>query len=144
MFRRTFMCSALAAAYLVLGGLPALVADDKADKAGPSGAWARKDGMQALEFADKDILKLFPHGKDAGIVIACSYSVDKEGLIKAKITELQAKDEVKAKLKELVPVGYEFSFHWKAKDDKATLGEIKGENAEHLKAHLEGEYEKKN
>jgi hypothetical protein len=128
---------------VALGSLPALAADDKA-KAGPSGAWARKDGMQGLEFADKDVLKLFPHGKDAGIVIVCSYSVDKEGLIKAKITELQAKDEVKAKLKELVPVGYEFNFHWKAKDDKATLGDIKGENAEHLKAHLEGDYEKKN
>jgi len=144
MYRRTFVCGAMATC-VALGSLSALASDEKADKAkaGPSGAWARKDGMQAIEFADKDVLKLFPHGKEAGIVVVCSYSVDKEGLIKAKITELQAKEEVKAKLKELVPVGYEFSFKWKVKDDAATLGDVKGENPEHLKAHLEGDYEKR-
>jgi len=52
----------------------------------------------------------------------------KDGLVKAKITELQGR--AKEKVKEAAPVGLEFTFKWQAKDDSATLDDLKGENTE--------------
>jgi hypothetical protein len=86
-------------------------------------------------------LKISPHGKDELILILCKYTIDKDGLVKAKVTELEGK--AKDKVKEVVPVGYEFTFQWKAKDDMAALDDVKGDNVEHLKSHLEGKYGKK-
>ena len=61
--------------------------------------------------------------------------------MKAKISELQgsAKDMAKDK----IPVGLEFTFKWTAKDGNAELAEVKGENTDIFKSHLEGKYEKK-
>jgi len=94
-----------------------------------------------IEFSDKDVMKIVPHGEKKVIVVVCEYTVDKQGLVKAKIKELEG--EAKDKAKDHLPVGLEFSFKWQVKDDAATLDDVKGDNVDPLKAHLEGKYEKK-
>jgi len=136
-------CALLACAFLALAGLSASADDKKGDKdkSAPAGVWQMKDGEQRIEFADKGVLKISPHGKDELILVVCKFTVEKDGSVKAKVTELSG--EAKDKVKDVVPVGYEFTFKWNAKDDAATLDEVKGENVEHLKSHLEGKYGKK-
>lgn len=128
-----------ACAALILIGRSA--ADDK-DKPALSGVWKLQGGEPKIEFADKETLKISPHGDSDVIVIVCKYTVEKEGRIKGKITELQGKEEVKQKAKEILPVGLEFSFKWTVKKDSATLDDMKGDNVDPLKGHLEGKYEK--
>jgi hypothetical protein len=130
-------------AVLVCGvvALAAAAEEKKDDKAALSGTWAMKGGELKVEFADKDTMKIFPHGKAEVLVIRCSYTADKDGLVKAKVTELEG--EAKDKAKDHVPVGAEFTFRWKAKDGTAKLDEVKGEKADVFKNHMEGEYEKK-
>ena len=86
-------------------------------------------------------MKIYPHGDNKVIVVVCEYSLKKDGLVKAKITELQGR--AKEKVKEAAPVGLEFTFKWQAKDDSATLDDLKGDNTEALKAHVEGKYDQK-
>lgn len=135
---------ALACSILILADVTAS-ADDKAEKKKPAltGVWMLDGGEMKIEFADKNVLKLFPHGNSDVIVILCEYTVEKEGHVKAKITDFDGKDEAKEKVKEILPAGTEFSFKWKAKDDTAKLDELKGEKVEALKSHLEGDYKKK-
>jgi hypothetical protein len=120
-------------------------ADDKdgKDKPALSGTWVKKEGELKIEFADKEVLKVSPHGKDDLILIVCSYTVDKNGLVKAKVTDFEGQDEAKQKVKEKLPVGTKFGFTWKVKGEAATLADVEGEKVETLKSHLEGEYQKK-
>ena len=74
--------------------------DDK-DKPALSGIWVRQGGELKIEFCDKDVLKIDPHG-NGEILIVCKYSVEKEGRIKVKIDELEGKEEVKEKVKDKV------------------------------------------
>lgn len=120
---------------------PFAVADDK--KTAPAGAWAKKEGQAHLEFADKGVLKVHPHGDKADLVIVCSFTTGKDGVVKVKVTDHEGDDKFKAKLKEVVPVGTEFQFKWAATDDAATLEDVDGKDADRLKSHLEGGYEKK-
>ncbi len=108
-----------------------------------SGAWQRKDADVKLDFGKKGVLKIYPHGEKEEIVLSCEYSVGKDGRVKAKVTGLEAKKEVKEKLEEHVPVGTAFSFRWKVKGAAATLSDLKGDKADHLKSHLEGDYTEK-
>ena len=68
------------------------------------------------------------------IAVICEYTVDKEGLVKAKITDLGGKEEAKKNVKEMLPVGTKFSFQWKVTDDAAKLADLKGDEVEPLKA----------
>jgi hypothetical protein len=124
---------------LALAG-PSATADDK-DKTALSGAWVQKGGELKIEFGDKDTLKIFPHGDSDALVVVCGYTAEKGKPVQAKITELEGKGKEKAR--EHVPVGLEFSFTWQVKDGVATLDNVKGKNADILKSHLEGKYEKK-
>ncbi len=135
----------LACVTLALAALAASVDATKDDKDKPalSGVWELKGGEPKIEFADKEVLKISPHGKDEVILILCHYTVAKGGLVKAKITDHEGKEQAKEKAKELLPVGLEFSFKWQVKDDIATLEDIKGDKVDVMKAHLEGKYEKK-
>jgi RNA polymerase sigma factor (sigma-70 family) len=121
--------------------------EDKEEKdkkpAAPSGTWVRKEGEMKIEFVDKETVKLYPHGENEVIIISCSYSVEKEGIVKVEVTDLEGKEEAIKKAKERVPVGFKFSFRWKVKDGAATLSEVKGKDADTLKSHLEGDYAEK-
>lgn len=136
--QNAFKFAVLACALLALAAVAA--ADDKGKL---SGVWDKKAGELKIEFADKDVMKISPHGDKVEFVIVCKYTVDKDGLVKAKISELKGKEEVIEKAKDKVPVGAEFSFKWKVKGDAATLDDLKGDKADGLKSHLEGDYEKK-
>jgi hypothetical protein len=96
-----------------------------------------------LEFPDKEVLKVFPHGDKDAFAIVCSYTLGKDGVVKVKVKDYEGSDEIKEKAKNFVPVGLEFSFTWKAKDGSATLADITGEKADAIKNHLEGDYEAK-
>lgn len=116
--------------------------DDKKE-AGLTGTWVRKEGELKIEFTGKDSLKIFPHGENEVIVVLCEYSLGKDGLVKAKLTSLEGKEDAIKKAKELLPIGLKFSFQWKVKGGVATVGEVKGDKVETLKSHLEGDYAEK-
>jgi hypothetical protein len=144
MLRKSIGCgAALACGLLALAGLSASAGDkkDDKDKPAPAGVWVLKEGEARIEFSDKDVLKISPHGKDEVILVLCQYAVEKEGRVKAKVTGLEG--EAKEKVKELLPVGFEFSFTWNVKDDSATLDDVKGDNVEAWRSHLEGKYDRK-
>jgi RNA polymerase sigma factor (sigma-70 family) len=111
------------------------------DKQALSGTWLQKAGALKIEFSDKDVMKVLAH--DGALTIRCEYTLGKDGLVKAKVTGLEGTDELKDKAKNHLPVGLAFRFTWKVKGDAATLEDLKGDNTEHLKGHLEGDYEKK-
>jgi hypothetical protein len=131
-----------AAAVLVMAGVSAPAQGQK-DKGKPAlgGVWMQQGGMMKIEFADKDVVKMFPHGDGKDIVVVCSYAVDKDKRVKAKITDLEG--DKAAKAKEILPLGLEFSFTWQVKGDVATLGDVQGKNVDVLKGHLEGKFDKK-
>jgi hypothetical protein len=134
----------LAGAVLALAGLSAAADGKKDDKDKPAltGSWVQQGGELKIEFADKDNLKIVPHGNEEVIVLLCSYTVEK-GVVKAKVTGVEGKEEAKEKVKEKLPLGTEFSFKWEVKGDTGALADVKGEKVEILKSHLEGKYEQK-
>jgi hypothetical protein len=134
----------LACSVFLLARLP-VWSDDKNDKDKPAlaGVWVLKGGELKIKFADKNVVKFFPHGDNDTFTVICEYSVEKEGRVKAKITNFEGKDEAKEAARERLPVGTEFSFTWKAKDGAAKLSDVKGDKVELLKSHLEGEYSMK-
>lgn len=140
---KTITCgSVLACGLFLLAGLSA-TADDKKDKSTLSGTWVQKEGEHKIEFSDKNVMNIFPHGENKVIVIVCEYAIEKENRVKAKITGFEGNDDAKNTVKELIPVGTEFTFQWKVKDDTAKLDDLKCDKVEQLKSHLEGEYGKK-
>jgi hypothetical protein len=147
MFGRTHKCVVLVCGVLALAGLldgPSASADDKG-KPAPSGAWVRKEGELKIEFDGKGKMKICPHGDSEKIAIVCDYS-EKDGRINVKISGVEGSQEKAVeKVKEKLPAGLEFSFKWTVKDDTAKLDDLKGEGdtIDHLKEHLEGDYEQK-
>jgi hypothetical protein len=131
------VCGVVAAACLSAS------AEEKKGKADLSGVWQKKDGDLRIEFSGKDTIKISPHGDRVVFTIVCKYTAGKDGLVKAKIAELEGKAEIIEKAKGHVPVGMKFQFKYVVKDDKATLEDVTGENTDGIKSHLEGEYEKK-
>src|SRR5215831_8094646 len=123
----------LACGLLALACLAATADDKKGDKPALSGTWGKKDGELKVEFADKGVMKIAPHGDSAVIAIVCDYTVEKEGLVKAKVTGFEGKEEAKKHVAEKVPVGTEFSFRWKVKKDTAKLDDLKCGKLEQLK-----------
>jgi hypothetical protein len=146
MFCKSHKCIVLVCGVLSLAGFSASAEDKKDDKAAPSGTWVRKEGELKLEFDGKGELKIAPHGDSKTIAIVCDAATEKDGRIKVKVTGAEgSSEEAVNKVKEHLPAGTQFSFKWTVKGDAAKLDEIKGEGeiVEHLKTHLEGDYEKK-
>ena len=134
----------LAYGVLVSTSMPASGGDKKGDKSALSGAWSQKGGELKIEFAEKGVLKIAPHGDSAVIAIVCKYTVEKPGRVNASITGFEGnKEEAKKKIGEILPIGSKFSFTWTAKEGVARLEEVKGDNADLLKNHLVGEFEQK-
>lgn len=148
MARTTIKCGSVLVSIIAICAILAQLsmtasAGDNKDKTALSGIWELKGGEMRIEYPAKDVMKLFPHGENGPIVIVCKCTAEKK-LVKAKITELEGKDEVIKHVKELLPVGLEFSFKWQVKDAVATASDVEGAKAPPiLKSHMEGEYEKK-
>jgi uncharacterized protein (TIGR03067 family) len=113
----------------------------KRDKLALSGVWTLNGAETKIQFSDKNVVKISPHGDNNVIVVICEYAAEKEGLVKARITGFEGKAH--ATVKEMLPVGTDFSFKWKIKDDTAKLDGLKGDKVELLKSCLEGEYSEK-
>ena len=133
------LCFVVAVAWAV----PGLPADDKKEAKSLSGTWAKKDGDILLEFTGKDGLKFHPHGDKQTLIIICEYAVDKDGIVKAKVTDYDANADQKAHLKQVVPVGFEFKFKYTVTKETAKLDDVTGEKTEMIKSMLEGDYEVK-
>jgi hypothetical protein len=142
---KTLQCGVLlACSVFTLADPPAAAGEKKdKDKPGLSGVWMLKGGETKIEFSDKNVLKISPHGDNDVIVVICAYTAGKAGLVKAKITDFEGKDELKKKVKEMLAIGSAFTFRWQARDDTAKLGDLKGKEVELLKSHLEGEYSRR-
>jgi hypothetical protein len=116
-------------------------ADDdanSAEKPALTGVWVLDGGEMKIDFAKKDVMKLFPHGDSDIVVVVCQYTIEKDNRVKAKITDVEG--EAKEQAEKILPVGLEFSFQWTAKNGAAALKDVKGEDVDLLKAHLEGDY----
>jgi hypothetical protein len=133
----------LACVVLLLAARPASADDKKGNKPTLSGTWGKKDGELKIEFGDKGVMKIAPHGDSAPCVVVCDYTVAKDGLVKVKVTGHEGKEEVKKKLAEHVPMGLKFSFKWTVKGEAARLDNVAGGDVETLKSHLEGDFEQK-
>jgi len=118
---------------------PARAEDKEKDKA-PTGTWVRESsGVDLkLEFT-KDTMKGTVLAGENGFVATGKMTVEKDGTVQVKITEVEEKGNFPGKPK----VGLEFSFKWKATGDKAELSELKGDGVEDAKSIVEGEYKKK-
>ena len=115
--------------------------DKKADdKDALTGKWVREAGGLDLtiEFTGKDAVKMSVFGGENGAIITAKYEV-KDGLVKAKVTEVVEKGSFPGKPAK----GLAFSFRWKVKNETATLDDLKGEGLEDAKAIVEGDYTKK-
>src|SRR5262245_29303016 len=147
MVPKTLKCPVvLACGLLGLAGVAVSADDKKGDKPALSGTWAKKDAELKIEFPDKDVLKIFLHGDnpDKLIAVVCEFTVEKEGLVKAKISGFEGKDDIKKAVGEKLPVGLEFSFKWTAKGGAAKLDDLTGDKVrEVFKTHMEGDFEKK-
>ncbi len=140
MILRNVLAAALAVVVLHHGHLPRAAGDDK--KA-PAGTWAKKGADVKLEFPEKEILKVYPHGDKDAFAVICSYTLGKDGLVKAKVKDYEGSAEIKEQAKNVIPVGLEFEFTWTVKDGAGKLDDVKGDKTEPIKNHLEGDYEKK-
>jgi hypothetical protein len=132
----------LGLAALVLAGSQ-VQADDKNDKPTLSGCWGMKDSEPTLKFTPEGGLTIYPHGDNNAISIECTYTLSKEGLVKVKVKNIDAPEKVIEQVKNVISIGLEFEFHWKADGDKAKLEGMEGKDVEHIKDRLEGEYAKK-
>ncbi len=129
---------------LALTCVSSLVGGGESDKPALSGAWGKKDGELKIEFADEGVMKIVPHGDSTVIAIVCHYKVEKETLVKAKVTGFEGtNEEAKKKIAEHLPVGVKFSFQWTTNGDGARLENVKGDKVETLKSRLEGGFQKK-
>jgi RNA polymerase sigma factor (sigma-70 family) len=123
---------------------PTRAQEDKKQEAPKSltGTWVKKEGELKIEFAETE-MRVYPHGENKVIVVICSYTREKDALVKAKITGFDGNEDAKKAIAEKIPVGTEFTFKWKANKDAATLEDVKCEKSELLKSHLEGEFGEK-
>ncbi|QEL20163.1 hypothetical protein [Limnoglobus roseus] len=123
---------------LVLAAGVAL-AEDKKDTPKLSGTWAREaEGMEIkFKFEEKALVITVANG-DNGITATADYTVDKDGVVKAKVTKVVEKGDFASKTAK----GFEFSMKVALKDKKATISDFKSEHTE-AKAVIEGEYVKK-
>lgn len=77
---------------------------------------------------------------DSLCTMACTYTVDKDGLLKAKMTKKTLKGDFPIELKD----GFTFQFKLKVVKDVATVSDYDAsEHAEAGKGAVEGEYKKK-
>jgi hypothetical protein len=98
------------------GGEPP--ADDKKGDFALTGTWGRKHGALKIEFADKGVMKIAPHGDMTAITITCDYTFEKGRVVKAKVTGAEGTGQQKKHIEMLLPAGTKFSFKWTVKSGR--------------------------
>lgn len=115
------------------------LAEDKKESPKLSGTWAKDaDGAEIKFKFEEKTLTITVAAGDNGMTATADYTVDKDGVVKAKVTKVEEKGSFPAKPAK----GFEFSMKVAVKDKKATVSDFKSEHEE-AKAAVEGEYVKK-
>ena len=115
------------------------LAEDKKEAPKLSGSWAREADGTEIKFTFKEkTLEVSVKNGDNGMTATADYTIDKDSVLKAKVTKVEEKGSFPAKPNE----GFEFSFKITIKDKKAKIEDFKSEH-EGAKDVVEGEYEKK-
>jgi len=129
-------------AALVIGSV-GLAEDKKDDKEKPklSGTWVREvEGFEVkFQFPKAEEMKITVMNGANGAVVKCKYTLDKDGVLKGTVTDVEEKGEFPAKPAK----GFEFEFKFKVDGKKAKLSDFKGENADGAKPVIEGDYDQK-
>jgi hypothetical protein len=115
--------------------------DKKDDKKTIAGTWTREANGLDIEFAfAKDVLKITAMQGDNGVIVTTKFTVEKDGVVKVKVTGVEEKGTFPAK----PPKDLEFSFKWTVKKDGgAALDDLKGDGLDEAKGALEGEFKAK-
>jgi hypothetical protein len=138
--RRLRMFRLLAGSFTLALLVGSVVADDKTDPKEKFVSWERESNGFDLKFEfGKEIVKLNVFNGENGVIVTCKMTIDKKGLVKATVKEVEEKGTFPQKPK----IGFEFSFTWKIEGDKATLSDLMGEGLDEAKPLAEGEYKKK-
>ncbi len=132
--------AATLAASLLLAPLAGAAEDAKAKP--PLGTWVRKVGDNSVRFKiTKDKLHATIRHGDAGFELEATYEVDKDGVLKGKITKVEKKGTDGGPSE-----GEMFSFKFKLDGDAMTVSEVKGNDGQEVggdaKELVEGEYKK--
>lgn len=130
----------LAVAAVVVAAAFAATAEDKKEAPALKGSWSKtvEGGELTFKFAAKDKLVVVVEHDGKSCTLTCESSVDKDGKISAKVTEVTNKDFPSPPEK-----GYKFSFKFKVDKDAAKLTDFEAANADEVKAIVEGDYKKK-
>lgn len=134
MLRRT----AAALVVLVLSTLVLNAADPKAKK--PTGKWVREVGDAKVSFdIHKEKLHFSMNVEGQSMKVDATYEVDKENVIKGKITKIEKKG-----LEGGPNEGDTFSFKFKVEDGTLTVSEVRGADGQEIQGQakelIEGDY----
>lgn len=127
---------------LALALLAAVVAqaDDKKVPTLPTGSWTHEaEGFEIRFTFKKEELKITAKNGENSAAVTCKCEIDKEGMIKATITEVKTKGELPGAPKADNVLNFKFTVDGK----KAKLSDFKSADLDHAKAVLEGDYESK-
>lgn len=114
-------------------------AEDQAS-ALPTGTWTRETEGFNLRFTfKKDELTILAKTDEASVTVKCKLEINKEGVIKATVTEASPKGD----FPEVPKADSEMQFKFKIDGKKAKLSEFTAKDLEHAKPIVEGEYESK-
>jgi hypothetical protein len=120
----------------------ATAADDKKDdkKVPFKGTWVKEaEGVEiAFHFEKPGEMELKATAGESSMTATCKVTTEK-GTVKAEVTKVTEKGEFPQK----PPVGYKFSFKFKAEKGKATLSDFDATNKDEVAPIVEGEYKAK-
>jgi len=131
----------LAVSFVLVLAAP-MMADDKVDAKKLKGKWEREtEGVKlAYEFKSDTSMKalLTPQGADKPIVVEIDYTLDKDGVLSAVITDVKAEEGAGGPAK-----GDKFTFKVEVGKETLIVSDYKGIGDENVKKLVEGEYKKK-
>lgn len=130
----------LSAAAIVVAVAFSATAEDKKEAPELKGAWTKTvEGAElTFKFAAKDKLIVVVEADGKSCTLICKLSTDKDGKHSAEVTEVTNKDFPDPPAK-----GYKFAFKFKVEKDTAKLSDFEADNADQVKAIVEGDYKKK-
>jgi hypothetical protein len=139
--------SRLLACAVAVSALGFAVADDKKDdKKGDtptlSGQWVKEsDGFELIMKFTKDTLTTTAKAGDNSVIVTSKYTVDKDGKVKAEVTEVKETGTFPTKPEKGTKFTFTFKVDEKAKTAKLSDFEMPG--AEGAKDVVDGEYKEK-
>ncbi len=135
--------SRMLASVLVIAAAGFVVADDKKEDAPTlSGRWVKDGGdiELAMKF-DKETYTTTVKAGDNSVVVTSKYTVDKDGKVKAEVTEVKETGSFPQKPEKGTKFTFTFKVDEKAKTAKLTDFDMPG--ADGAKDVVEGEYKEK-